>query len=151
MTHILLVGNPNCGKTTLFNALTGDNQRTGNWSGVTVEKKCGMFHIDQHQLEITDLPGTYSLVTHSDKGSLDEQIAAEAIVSLDADCIINVVDACHLERHLYLTSQIIELGKPVIIVLNMIDIAQQRGIFIDSTRLEQQLGCPVIPIQLPVR
>lgn len=147
MTHVLLVGNPNCGKTTLFNALTGDNQRVGNWSGVTVEKKTGAFSVGKQLIDITDLPGVYSLMANSNGLSQDEQIAAQAVVTLDADCIINVIDACHMERHLYLTSQILELGKPVIIALNMMDIAEQRGIFIDVKALEQQLGCPVISIQ----
>ena len=147
MTQILLIGNPNCGKTTLFNALTGDNQRVGNWPGVTVEKKTGELSLGRQIIEITDLPGVYSLVANAQGLSQDEQIAAQSIVSMDSDCIINVVDACHLERHLYLTSQILELGKPVILVLNMMDIAQQRGISIDIKALEKQLGCPVIPIQ----
>ncbi|MDI1353051.1 MAG: ferrous iron transport protein B, partial [bacterium] len=147
MTHVLLVGNPNCGKTTLFNALTGDKQRVGNWPGVTVEKKTGQMVWDNQIIHVTDLPGVYSLVANAQGISQDEQIAAQAIVSLDSDCIINVLDACHLERHLYLTSQILELGKPVIVVLNMMDIAQQRGISIDLAQLEIQLGCPVIPLQ----
>lgn len=147
MTHVLLVGNPNCGKTTLFNALTGDNQRIGNWPGVTVEKKTGSFSLGKQLINITDLPGVYSLVANSGGVSQDEQIAAQSVATMQADCIINVVDACHLERHLYLTSQILELGKPVIVALNMIDIAEQRGISIDVTALTQQLGCPVIAIQ----
>lgn len=147
MTHVLLVGNPNCGKTTLFNALTGDNQRIGNWPGVTVEKKTGEFFVDQQRFEVTDLPGVYSLVANADGTSQDEQIAAQSVVTMEADCIINVIDACHLERHLYLTTQILELGKPVLLALNMMDIAQQRGISIDANALSQQLGCPVIPIQ----
>lgn len=147
MTHVLLVGNPNCGKTTLFNALTGDNQRIGNWSGVTVEKKTGTFFVAKQSIEITDLPGVYSLVANSGGLSQDEQIAAQSVATVPADCIINVIDACHLERHLYLTSQILELGKPVILALNMMDIAEQRGISIDTKALAQQLGCPVIPIQ----
>ncbi|MFI4962293.1 MAG: Fe(2+) transporter permease subunit FeoB [Legionellales bacterium] len=147
MKQVLLVGNPNCGKTTLFNALTGDNQRVGNWSGVTVEKKTGTITVVGQHHELTDLPGVYSLMAHAEGLSQDEQIAAEAIVTMEPDCIINVVDACHLERHLYLTSQILELGKPVIIALNMMDIAQQRGITIDLKRLEQLLGCPIIPLQ----
>ncbi|MBI2786958.1 MAG: Fe(2+) transporter permease subunit FeoB [Legionella longbeachae] len=147
MTHVLLVGNPNCGKTTLFNALTGDNQRIGNWPGVTVEKKTGEFYIDQQRIEVTDLPGVYSLVANADGVSQDEQIAARSILTMESDCIINVIDACHLERHLYLTSQILELGKPVILALNMMDIALQRGISIDTAALAEQLGCPVIPIQ----
>lgn len=147
MTQVLLIGNPNCGKTTLFNALTGDNQRVGNWPGVTVEKKTGEFSLLQRLIEVTDLPGVYSLVANAKGLSQDEQIAAQSIISTESDCIINVVDACNLERHLYLTSQIIELGKPMILVLNMMDIAQQRGISIDINALEKQLGCPVIPIQ----
>lgn len=147
MTHVLLVGNPNCGKTTLFNALTGDNQRIGNWPGVTVEKKTGQFSVNQHCIKITDLPGVYSLVANAEGISQDEQIAAQSIVAMEADFIINVVDACHLERHLYLTSQILELGKPIILVLNMMDIAQQRGISIDINALSRELACPVIPMQ----
>jgi ferrous iron transport protein B len=147
MTHVLLVGNPNCGKTTLFNALTGDNQRIGNWPGVTVEKKTGSFSFESQVINITDLPGVYSLVVNTEGISQDEQIAAQSVVTMQADCIINVVDACHLERHLYLTSQILELGKPVIIALNMMDIAEQRGISLDVPALARQLGCPVIPIQ----
>lgn len=147
MTHILLVGNPNCGKTTLFNALTGANQRVGNWPGVTVEKKTGAFSLNDQTIQVTDLPGIYSLASTGNGASLDEQIAAKSIVSLDADLIINVIDACHLERHLYLTSQILELGKPVIVVLNMMDIAKQRRINLDLNALSQQLNCPVLPIQ----
>lgn len=145
--RVLLVGNPNCGKTTLFNALTGANQRVGNWPGVTVEKKTGTFSLNNQTIELTDLPGIYSLASSSQGSSLDEQIAAKAIVDLDADLIINVIDACHLERHLYLTSQILELAKPVIIVLNMMDIAKQRGIAIDAKTLAKALNCPVIPLQ----
>lgn len=147
MKHILLVGNPNCGKTTLFNALTGANQRVGNWPGVTVEKKTGSFIVQDQTIQVTDLPGVYSLTTSVTGTSQDEQIAAKAIIDLDADLIINVIDACHLERHLYLTSQILELGKPVIVVLNMMDIAKQRGITIDTKRLAQELNCIVLPLQ----
>ncbi|MDI9819173.1 MULTISPECIES: Fe(2+) transporter permease subunit FeoB [unclassified Legionella] len=147
MTHILLVGNPNCGKTTLFNALTGSNQRVGNWPGVTVEKKTGSYFWANQSIQVTDLPGIYSLSCSTTGSSQDEQITARAIVNLEADLIINVVDACHLERHLYLTSQILELGKPVILVLNMMDIARQRGIDIDVKALAAQLGCPVVSIQ----
>ncbi|MFI4918728.1 MAG: Fe(2+) transporter permease subunit FeoB [Legionellales bacterium] len=147
MTQVLLVGNPNCGKTTLFNALTGDHQRVGNWPGVTVEKKTGTMQQAGKTIDLTDLPGVYSLVANADGLSQDEQIAAQSIVSMASDCIINVVDACHLERHLYLTSQILELGKPVIVALNMMDIALQRGIAIDVKVLAQRLGCPVIALQ----
>ncbi|WP_338034422.1 Fe(2+) transporter permease subunit FeoB [Legionella cardiaca] len=146
MTHILLIGNPNCGKTTLFNALTGANQKVGNWPGVTVEKKTGSYSVGEQIIQVTDLPGIYSL-SCSMSSSQDEQIAANALITLDADIIVNVIDACHLERHLYLTSQLLELGKPVILVLNMMDIALQRGIKIDIQALSKQLQCPVLPIQ----
>ena len=145
MKHILLVGNPNCGKTTLFNALTGFNQQVGNWPGVTVEKKTGGFHLNGKFIQITDLPGVYSL--SNSESSLDEQIAANAILNLEADAIINVIDGCHLERQLYLTSQLLELGKPIIIALNMMDIAKQRKITIDILKLSQYLNGPVFSIQ----
>ncbi|MDP1603675.1 MAG: Fe(2+) transporter permease subunit FeoB [Legionella sp.] len=147
MTHILLAGNPNCGKTTLFNALTGENQRVGNWPGVTVEKKNGTYLFEQNEINVTDLPGIYSLTASNSGASVDERIAAHAIISLQSSLIINVIDACHLERHLYLTSQLLELGKPVIIALNMMDIALQRGITIDVDALSRQLNCPVIALQ----
>ena len=145
--RIMLVGNPNCGKTTLFNALTGDNQRVGNWPGVTVEKKTGAFALSQKTVSVTDLPGIYSLVSSQHGASQDEQIAAQAVAYGDADILINVIDACHLERHLYLTSQLLELGKPLIVALNMTDIAKQRGIAIDAKALALQLNCPVIVLQ----
>ena len=147
MTRVMLVGNPNCGKTTLFNALTGETQRVGNWPGVTVEKKMGTFSIDQHTVQLTDLPGLYSLTVADHGSSMDEKITAVAVVGDDVDVIINVMDACQLERHLYLTSQLLELGKPVIIALNMTDIATQRGIIIDEKALSQALGCTVVPMQ----
>ena len=147
MTHIMLVGNPNCGKTTLFNALTGDNQRVGNWPGVTVEKKSGIFTIGTEVINVTDLPGVYSLVSSLQGAGLDEQIAARTVAFGDADIIINVVDACHLERHLYLTSQLLELGTPLILAINMTDIAEQRGITIDPAEMSRKLHCPVIMLQ----
>ena len=147
MTRIMLVGNPNCGKTTLFNALTGDTQRVGNWSGVTVEKKTGEFVINGDTIHVTDLPGIYSLVASVEGSSQDALIAATAVAQDDADIIVNVLDACHLERHLYLTSQLLELGRPLILVINMTDIAEQRGIVIDAKALSEQLQCPVVKLQ----
>ena len=147
MTHVMLVGNPNCGKTTLFNALTGDRQRVGNWSGVTVEKKSGEFTVDDQLIHVTDLPGVYSLVTSAESSSQDAQIAVAAVTQGDADVIVNVVDACHLERHLYLTSQLLELGLPLVLVINMTDIAEQRGILIDAKALSAILQCPVVMLQ----
>lgn len=147
MTNLLLAGNPNCGKTTLFNALTGDNQRIGNWPGVTVEKKTGNCLLSGQAIEVTDLPGVYTLASSILEGSQDEQIAAKSIVTLDVDLIVNVIDACHLERNLYLTTQLLELGKPMVVVLNMMDIALQRGINIDTKALSKQLNCPVLPLQ----
>ncbi len=147
MTHILLVGNPNCGKTTLFNALTGDNQRVGNWPGVTVEKKTGLITLGSQAMSITDLPGVYSLNSSEQGAPVDEQITALAVAHGNADILINVIDACHLERHLYLTSQLLELGKPLIVALNMIDIAALRGINIDIAALSAELACPVVPLQ----
>jgi ferrous iron transport protein B len=146
MTQILLVGNPNCGKTTLFNALTGDTQRVGNWPGVTVEKKTGSCIFDQHHLQIVDLPGVYSLVS-SQQDSQDAQITSKEVAFSSDDIIVNVVDACHLERHLYLTSQLLELGRPIILALNMMDIATQRGITIDTKALSRILHCPVVALQ----
>lgn len=145
--EVLLVGNPNCGKTTLFNALTGDKQKVGNWPGVTVEKKTGVFQAGAEEIHLTDLPGIYSLALFEQGGSIDAQIAAVAIAATGAQQIINVVDACHLERHLYLTSQLLERGLPLVLALNMSDIALQRGIKIDTQALSQALGCPVVILQ----
>ncbi|MDC9581762.1 Fe(2+) transporter permease subunit FeoB [Xenorhabdus sp. PR6a] len=141
-----LIGNPNAGKTTLFNQLTGSRQRVGNWAGVTVERKTGHFTTHDHQVDLVDLPGTYSLTTISEQTSIDEQIACHYILSGEADMLINVVDASNLERNLYLSLQLIELGIPCIIALNMLDIAQSQRINIDIPALEKRLGCPVIPL-----
>lgn len=141
-----LIGNPNAGKTTLFNQLTGSRQRVGNWAGVTVERKEGHFTTAQHQVTLVDLPGTYSLTTISEQTSLDEQIACHYILSGEADLLINVVDAANLERNLYLTLQLLELGIPCIVALNMLDIAKSQHIEIDINALSKKLGCPVIPL-----
>lgn len=141
-----LIGNPNSGKTTLFNQLTGARQRVGNWAGVTVERKEGLFNTTDSQVTLVDLPGTYSLTTISSQTSLDEQIACHYILSGDADLLINVVDASNLERNLYLTLQLLELGIPCVVALNMLDIAEKQKIRIEVDALAKRLGCPVIPL-----
>ncbi|WP_312629638.1 Fe(2+) transporter permease subunit FeoB [Scandinavium sp.] len=141
-----LIGNPNSGKTTLFNQLTGARQRVGNWAGVTVERKEGQFTTTDNQVTLVDLPGTYSLTTISSQTSLDEQIACHYILSGDADLLINVVDASNLERNLYLTLQLLELGIPCVVALNMLDIAEKQQIRIEVDALAKRLGCPVIPL-----
>ena len=145
MAHELsigFVGNPNCGKTTLFNAYTGANLKVANWPGVTVEKKEGLFQFHDHEYKLVDLPGTYSLTSYT----MEEQVTRQYILSDDVDVIIDVADASALERNLYLTLQLIELGKPVILALNMMDIVQKRGMEIDLHRLPEMLGIPVIPV-----
>ncbi len=141
-----VVGNPNCGKTTLFNAFTGSKQHVGNWPGVTVEKKTGEYTHAGKLIELVDLPGTYSLEAADDQVSLDEKVARDYIASQQADLIINIIDASNIERNLYLTSQLIEMRVPMILVLNMMDQVKSRGIKIDCNYLAQQLGCPVVPI-----
>ncbi len=141
-----VVGNPNCGKTTLFNALTGSNQQVGNWPGVTVEQKTGKYEFDMTTIELVDLPGTYSLESTDDSVSLDEKIARDYVASKQADLIINILDASNIERNLYLTSQLIEMRVPMIVVLNMMDVVKQRGLKIDEEILAQTLGFPVLAI-----
>ena len=143
--HIAIVGNPNCGKTTLFNALTGAKQKVGNWSGVTVDKKKGTLLHENKTFEIIDLPGIYSL-TASDENALDEQIACQYLIQNKPDLIVNILDAANLERNLYLTLQLIEMQIPMILVINMTDIAKQKGIVIHFDALEKMLGIPVIPM-----
>ena len=137
-----IAGNPNCGKSALFNTLTGIRQKTGNWPGVTVDRKEGQFKLNGQLVSIFDLPGIYSL----DASSLDEQVTRDYLLSHDASLIINVVDASNLERNLYLTVQLLEMGVPLVLVLNMMDVARKRGIQIDADKLSRELGCPVVPI-----
>ena len=139
---LAIAGNPNCGKSALFNAFTGIRQKTGNWPGVTVDRKQGFFDLENHQVTIFDLPGIYSL----DASSIDEKVTRDYLLSRDANLIINVVDAANLERNLYLTTQLLEMGVPIVLVLNMMDVARKRGIEIDIKKLSQELGCPVVPI-----
>ncbi|MCM5553988.1 Fe(2+) transporter permease subunit FeoB [Pleomorphomonas sp. NRK KF1] len=142
---IATVGNPNCGKTTLFNALTGSRQKVGNWPGVTVDRKEGTYVQDGQTVTVVDLPGTYSLGGLSSSG-LDEAIARDYILSGEPGLIVNVVDAANLERNLYLTAQLIEMRVPVIVALNMTDVATDHGIEIDIAALSAGLGCPVVPL-----
>ena len=141
MPTVALAGNPNCGKTSIFNALTGARHHVGNWPGVTVEKRSGHFSCDGQAVEVVDLPGTYSLSAQSE----DERIAAAFLLSPEVDVIVNVLDASNLERNLYLTTQLLELGKPLVFALNMVDDARRRGVSIDPARLEALLGGPVLP------
>ncbi len=142
LLSIGFVGNPNCGKTTLFNAYTGANLKVANWPGVTVEKKEGRFRLHDHEYRLVDLPGAYSLTSYT----MEEQVTRQYILSDEVDVIIDVADASALERNLYLTLQLIELGKPVILALNMMDIVEKRGMEIDTHRLPEMLGIPVIPV-----
>ncbi len=143
---IALIGNPNSGKTSLFNRLTGTRQKTGNWPGVTVEKKTGYFKIDRHKYKIVDLPGTYAL--DAADTSLDERIARDYVQHHRHDLFINILDATTLERGLYLTLQLREQGVPVIVLLNMMDVAGKRNMCIDSDKLSQLLQCPVLEVSL---
>src|SRR3982750_3479584 len=145
---IALAGNPNSGKTTIFNALTGLRQKVANYPGVTVEKKTGRARLDDGtKIPVTDLPGPYSLISRSP----DEVVAMEVLRGLRADtpapdAVIVVVDASNLQRNLYLVSQLIELGRPMIVALNMMDVAERRGLRVSPARLEKELGVPVIPL-----
>jgi len=141
-----LVGNPNCGKTTLFNALTGANQRVGNWPGVTVERKEGKYTHDGLAITIVDLPGVYSLDAEDGDTGLDELVARDYLLSGEADVIINIVDASNLERNLYLTTQILEMRVPTILALNMMDVAKERDFKINISKLAERLGCTVVPM-----
>ena len=139
-TRIALAGNPNCGKTTMFNDLTGASQYVGNWPGVTVEKKEGKYTRDK-DVTITDLPGIYSLSPYSP----EEIVARDYLLEGGPDAVINLVDATNLERNLYLTSQILNLGVPVVIALNMMDLVEKNGDKIDVDGLSRELGCPIVP------
>jgi ferrous iron transport protein B len=138
---IALAGNPNVGKSTIFNALTGSRQHVGNWPGKTVEKKAGMLKLGEQSITVVDLPGTYSLSAYS----LEEQIARDFIVTERPALVVHVVDATNLERNLYLTAQLLDTGTPLTIALNMMDMARERKLDIDAAQLSHALnGVPVV-------
>lgn len=137
---VALAGQPNCGKSTIFNLVSGIEQHIANYPGVTVDKKTGFFKYNENKIEMVDLPGTYSFSSYS----LEERVAKDFIIDENPDVIVNVVDASNIKRNLYLTFQLLEIGLPVVVVLNMMDVAQRRGISIDSKKISQMLNCPVI-------
>ena len=142
MRTFALAGNPNSGKTTLFNALTGSTAHVGNWPGVTVDKREGVYKGGAEHVEIVDLPGIYSLSPYTP----EEVIARNFILNEHPDGIINIVDATNLERNLYLTTQLLEMDVPVIIALNMMDSVEKSGDSIDAQKLERAIGVPVVPV-----
>ena len=139
--QVALAGNPNCGKTTLFNGLTGATQYVGNWPGVTVEKKEGKYKNDK-DIKITDLPGIYSLSPYT----LEEVVSREFLLNGNVDVVLNIIDGSNLERNLFLTTQILELGIPTVVAINMLDVIEKRNDSIDYKKLSKELGCPVVPI-----
>ncbi|MBI9108029.1 MAG: Fe(2+) transporter permease subunit FeoB [Spirochaetales bacterium] len=139
---IALAGNPNCGKTTIFNGLTGATAKVGNWPGVTVERKQGVFRDGDREFNIVDLPGIYSLSAESE----DERVSRNFLISGNVDLVVSIVDAANLERNLFLTISLIESGVPVILALNMMDSAEKEGIQVNAAELSRQLGCPVFPL-----
>ena len=141
---IAVIGNPNCGKSTLFNTITGIKQKTGNWPGVTVARREGLSKVNNKDIVLVDLPGVYAL--DSDREAIDEQIARQYILSDEADALLIVADAANLERSLYLTIQLLETGIPAVLALNMMDVADSRGMDINLNELSDTLGCPVVPI-----
>ena len=145
---VAIVGNPNCGKTSLFNALTGARQKVGNWPGVTVDRKEGTFQYDGRQVRVIDLPGVYSLAV-AGASSIDERIARDYILSQAADVIVNILDASNLERNFYLTTQLLEMGVPMILALNMMDAARSKGLVIDTQSFQDRLGLPVRGVVAP--
>ncbi|QTL98880.1 GTP-binding protein [Iocasia frigidifontis] len=138
---VAVAGQPNSGKSTVFNMLTGARQFIANYPGVTVEKKIGIYNYKDQKIKLVDLPGTYSLTSYS----LEERVARNFLIDEKPDLILNIVDASNLERHLNLTFQLLEMGLPMIIALNMIDVSQNRGFKIDLEKLSEELGVSVLP------
>ena len=146
--HVAFVGNPNCGKTTLFNAITGSKLKVANWPGVTVEKMEGEAEYEGFHLTLVDTPGIYSLTCYT----IEEKVTRQCVMDDDIEVIVNIVDASSLERNLYLTMQLLELGKPMVLALNMMDIVDERGMEIDLHRLPELLGdIPVVPVSAAKR
>lgn len=139
---VALAGNPNTGKSSIFNLLTGAKQHVGNWPGKTVARSEGSFRHDDQSIQILDLPGTYSL----NASSPEEMIARDYLVGGESDAVVVVVDAANLERNLYLAVQVLETGVPAILVLNMTDVATSRGVVVDAAELSVRLGVPVVPM-----
>ena len=137
-----LAGNPNVGKSTLFNALTGARQHVGNWPGKTIEKKEGEFKWQEHTIKLVDLPGSYSLTPYTE----EEEITSDFILEEKPDVVVQIIDAQNLERNLLLTVQLLELGAPLVVALNMFDLAVKEGVRIDHKELSALLNVPVIPI-----
>jgi len=138
---VAVAGQPNCGKSTTFNALTGARQFVANYPGVTVEKRIGSFNVGEDKLTLVDLPGTYSLTSYS----LEERVACDFLLDEQPDVVLDVIDASNLERNLYLTFQLLEMDLRLVVALNMMDIASGRGVDIDVERLSDELGVPVVP------
>lgn len=139
---IAIAGNPNCGKTALFNALTGSRQSVGNWPGVTVEKKEGFFDLGDRHIRVVDLPGTYAIFANSE----DERAAVDFLLSREADLIVNILDATNIERNMFLTTQLVDMQQPMVIAVNMMDIAEKRGLHIDLEAFSKRFGVPAIPL-----
>ena len=140
MKRFALVGNPNSGKTTLFNSLTGSTAHVGNWPGVTVDKKDGVYKKLEEHISIVDLPGIYSLSPYTP----EEVISRNYILDEKPDCVINIVDVTNLERNLYLSTQLMEINVPIVLALNMMDTLRKNGKELDAKKLEEELGIPVI-------
>jgi len=143
---IAIIGNPNCGKSTLFNGLTGTQQRVGNWAGVTVEKKEGFFRFAEQRFRVVDLPGIYSLDAYDEATAIDERIARDYILSGEADLIVNIVDTSHFEHNLYLTTQLLEMRVPLVVVLNIMEEAKGRDAEFDVEAIQRRLSCPVMAV-----
>jgi len=143
---IALAGNPNCGKTSLFNRLTGLHQKTGNWPGVTIDRKEGRYRHAERDVLVVDLPGIYALDSAEDDSALDARVALDHLLHARPDVVVDVVDASNLERNLFLTTQLLELGLPVVIALTLCDVAVRRGVRFDADELSRHLGCPVVAV-----